>query len=199
MNNIDYLYTVYNNVLDMLLDRKYKVPKSLSLSFKEFKKKYITNNYNITLTHTQSGHKIYVVFNLHSKSKLQHIKQLLVDTYDTYPIDTTDVILILPKKPNNIIKKFIHKSIYHDKVELFWLSILQINITRHILQPKFRLLQEEEKKHILQKYNITIQQLPKMSITDPISKYYKYPKYSIVEIIRTSRDCISSMSYRYVS
>ena len=199
MNNIEYLYTIYNNVLDMLLDRKYKVPKSVSLSFKDFKKKYVANNYNITLTHTHTRRKIYVLFNLHNKSKLQYIKQLLIDTYETYPIDTTDIMLILHKKPNNIIKKFIRTSLYSDTVELFWLSILQINITKHILQPRFRLLQEEEKQNVLQKYNVTIQQLPKMSLTDPIAKYYKYPKHAIIEIIRTSRDCISSVSYRYIS
>ena len=62
MNNIEYLYTIYNNVLDMLRDRQYKVPKSVSLSFKDFKKKYVANNYNITLTHTHTRRKIYVLF-----------------------------------------------------------------------------------------------------------------------------------------
>jgi len=198
MNKIEFIYKVYNNVLVMLADRHYNIPTSIKISFALFKKKYINNAYNFTLTHSHDNHKIRVLFNLNNKNKLQNIKQLLHDTYETFSIDTDEVLLILNKKPNNIINKFIQQSIYKYNVDLFWLSILQINIIKHILQPIFILLSEEEKQLVLSKYNLKVNQLPKMTIQDPISKYYKYPKYSVIKIIRTSRDSISSESYRYI-
>ena len=198
MNKIKYIYTVYNNVLTMLKDRNYVIQKSVNISFTTFKKKYIDNDYNFTLTHKQNHHKIRVIFNLNNKNKLQNIKQLLIDTYESYSIESDEILLILNQKPNNIIKKFIQNSIYKNKVDLFWLNIVQINIVHHILQPTFILLTEEEKQAVLHKYNIKINQLPKMSIHDPISRYYKYPKHSVVKIIRTNKNSVSSEFYRYV-
>ena len=198
MNKIEYIYNVYKNVLDMLIDRGYIVPKSINLSFKSFTKKYIKQDYNFVLVHKVKKHKISVIFNLNNKNKLQNIKQLLIDTYENLCIDKDEVLIILNQQPNNIIKKFIQSSIYKNKVDLFWLSILQINIIKHTLQPKFTLLNEDEKEALLDKYNIKINQLPKMSMQDPICKYYKFPKYSVVKIVRNTRQSISSEFYRYI-
>lgn len=37
----------------------------------------------------------------------------------------------------------------------------------HILQPKHTLLKQEESDELLEKYNISLTQLPKIKITDP--------------------------------
>ena len=199
MNRIERVHKVYNNVLNMLTNRGYTIPSSLTTSFELFKKKYIKDDFNIFVTHTTPVHTMCVVFNLHTKNKLQNIKQLLTDIYETHSIDTDRVILILNNKPNNVIKKFICSSLYKDKVELFWLSILQIDITTHSLQPKFILLSEDEKKALLDKYDIKVQQLPKLPMQDPICRHYKYPKHSVVKIIRNSRESISTEFYRHVA
>ena len=161
MNKIDRVYNAYNNVLDMLSNRQYDITPSLLISFDTFKKKYIENDYNITIYHKTLPHKMCVLFSLNDKNKLQYIKQLLNKVYEEYSVETDEIIIILNNKPNNIIKKFIQSSIYNNRVELFWLNILQINITKHILQPKFILLTEQEKIKILNKYDIKIELLPK--------------------------------------
>ena len=199
MNKIECVYNVYNNVLEMLQNRDYKITTSYHLTFKQFKKKYINNNYNFSLSHKVQAHRIYVIFSLNNKAKLQNIKQLLTETTELFSTEKDQVLIILNTKPNNIIIKYIEKSIYKESVELFWLSILRINITNHQLQPTFTLLTEKEKQELLQKYNIKIQNLPKMSIQDPICKYYKYPKHSIVKIIRKNKESISTEFYRYIS
>lgn len=37
----------------------------------------------------------------------------------------------------------------------------------HILQPKHSILKKEEQKKLLEKYNISLTQLPKIKLTDP--------------------------------
>ena len=39
--------------------------------------------------------------------------------------------------------------------------------TMHILQPKQKKLNQEEVKKLLEKYNISLSQLPKIKLTDP--------------------------------
>jgi len=199
MNNIDSLYKIYSNVLELLKDRGYKIDKKYTCSKDKFKKKYYENDYNILVTHKKTKHKLYVFFSLHTKNKLQIIKQIIHDIFNTYTNKDFSTLIVLNKKPNNIIIKFINQSEYKHQTELFWTDILKINITKHILQPTFILLNETEKKEILEKYNIKIQQLPKLSIQDPICKYYKFPKFSVIKIIRKNSDSINSEYYRYVS
>ncbi|XP_062008027.1 uncharacterized protein LOC133725026 isoform X1 [Rosa rugosa] len=36
----------------------------------------------------------------------------------------------------------------------FWISELLVNVTKHVLQPKYEILTAEEKKHLLRKYKL---------------------------------------------
>jgi DNA-directed RNA polymerase subunit H len=56
--------------------------------------------------------------------------------------------------------------------------------TSHVLQPKHTLLKQEETEKILDKFNISIIQLPKIKITDPA-----LPKGANVgDLIKIERD-----------
>lgn len=199
MNDIKKTYNVYCNVLEMLKDRGYKIEKKYKLSNDKFKKKYYEQNYNILVTHKKNKNTLHVYFSLEYKNKLQTIKQIITDIFSVHTEDLFSTILVLHKKPNNIILKYINSSLYKNKIEIFWMDILQINITKHILQPTFVLLNENDKQQLLEQFNIKVQQLPKLSIQDPICKYYKFPKLSVVKIIRKNSDSINSEYYRYIS
>ena len=199
MNDIKKTYNVYCNVLEMLKDRGYKLEKKYKLSNDKFKKKYYEQNYNIFATHKKNNNTLHVYFSLDYKNKLQTIKQTITDIFSDHTEDAFSSIIVLHKKPNNIILKYVNSSSYKDKIEFFWTDILQINITKHILQPIFTLLNENDKQKLLEQFNIKVQQLPKLSIQDPICKYYKFPKLSVVKIVRKNSDSINSEYYRYIS
>ena len=199
MIDINKLFKVYSNVIIMLKDRGYKLEKKYKLSFDRFRKKYYDNDHDIYAIHKKTKNKLKVQFSINNKNKLQIIKQNIQDNFNDDTESNFSIILVLNNKPNNIILKFINNSLYKDKIEIFWTDILQINITKHILQPKFELLNENEKNKLLEKFNIKIQQLPKLSTQDPICKYYKFPKYSVVKITRKNKNSINSEYYRYVS
>ena len=198
MDNINRIFNIYSNVLEMLKDRHYKIDKKYKLSKDRFKRKYYENNYNIFVKHKKKNVLLGVYFSIYIKNKLSNIKQLITDIFNENTDENFSVIIILTKKRNNIILKYINSTLYKDRIEIFWTDILQINITKHILQPKFILLNEKEKTKLLEKYNIKVNQLPKLSLQDPICKYYHFSKLSVVKIIRKNNNSVNSEYYRYV-
>jgi len=74
----------------------------------------------------------------------------------------------------------------------------EIDITQHYLVPKHEILSEEEKKELLEKYKVKLEDLPKILITDPaISKLNPKPG-DIVRIIRMDPVAGESVYYRVV-
>ena len=72
-------------------------------------------------------------------------------------------------------------------------------ILNHQLQPlSFRVLSEEEKKKLLEKYNITLLQLPKILDTDPIAIILNAKEFDVIEITRKSPTAGVSKYYRVV-
>lgn len=74
---------------------------------------------------------------------------------------------------------------------------LQYNVTHHRLQPQFRLCTSSEKETILKEYGATDTQLPWMSYTDPIRKYYGADHGTLIEIRRETPHG-TRLSYRIV-
>lgn len=100
--------------------------------------------------------------------------------------------------------KNVDKLIYYDTidpkrtVEIFEKNAMLINITKHVLVPKHRVLSEEERTELFERYHIQDNsQLPKMTLSDPISRYYGLKKGQVVEITR-NEDLNKHVSYRIV-
>jgi DNA-directed RNA polymerase I, II, and III subunit RPABC1 len=83
-------------------------------------------------------------------------------------------------------------------IEVFEKTSLLINITNHVLVPKHRILSEDERQELFERYHIQDNsQIPKLLITDPISRYYGLKKGQVVEITR-NEDINKHISYRVV-
>ncbi len=59
-----------------------------------------------------------------------------------------------------------------------------INVLDHKLVPKMRILSEKEKEHMLKKYSITENQLPKIYSTDPAAQALSAKVGDVLEIER---------------
>jgi DNA-directed RNA polymerase subunit H len=68
----------------------------------------------------------------------------------------------------------------------------------HMLVPKHELCTEEEVKKILSKYNIKKQQLPKISVKDPVIIHLGLERGTILKITRNSRTATKTIFYRRV-
>jgi DNA-directed RNA polymerase I, II, and III subunit RPABC1 len=68
----------------------------------------------------------------------------------------------------------------------------------HKLVPLHIILSEEEKEELLNNYNITPNELPKILDTDPVSIFIGAKPGQIVKIIRDSHTAKEAVSYRFV-
>lgn len=74
----------------------------------------------------------------------------------------------------------------------------KFNILKHGLVPKHEVLSEDELKALLERYNITKGQLPKILVNDPVVKKIKAKVGDVVRITRESKTAGKSVVYRVV-
>ena len=109
---------------------------------------------------------------------------------------------IVNDKINNIETFYaLFEQLYlSDKVfiQLFDLNKLLINITKHELVPKMRIVSEEEKLAVKEKYNVeNMSNLPIILSYDPVAQFYGVKKGDLCEIIRKSETSGEYKAYRY--
>ena len=73
-----------------------------------------------------------------------------------------------------------------------------INVSKHILVPKHLKLSEKEKTNLLEKYDISIKQLPKILKNDPAIKDLNAKQGDIIKVIRQSPTAGEFIFYREV-
>lgn len=74
----------------------------------------------------------------------------------------------------------------------------EINVTSHYLVPKQTKLSESEVKKLLEKYNITIKELPKMLLTDSALDNLDVKPGDVIKIHRHSEIAGETTYYRGV-
>ncbi len=72
------------------------------------------------------------------------------------------------------------------------------NVLKHRFVPEHVVLSEEEKKKLLEKYNISEKQLPKILAKDPVVKALGAKPGDVIKIIRSSPVAGKVVYYRLV-
>jgi DNA-directed RNA polymerase I, II, and III subunit RPABC1 len=192
------LYKVRKTIIEMINDRGYNIPEVENLTFEQFMIKYNNKNLDIYIDDKEKNQKIYIHFynelKNFSKSDLKAIMQKIIAEYQDEDIN---IILLLREKENSAVTKELQKPSLKN-VEIFLKNNMIFNITHHELVPKHILLTTNEEKEILERYNTTKGKLPKISISDPIVKYYGMKTNQICKIIRKSPEVGNYIYYRLV-
>tara|TARA_B110000977_G_scaffold193152_1_gene267717 strand:+ start:3880 stop:4374 length:495 start_codon:yes stop_codon:yes gene_type:complete len=84
------------------------------------------------------------------------------------------------------------------RIELFQYTELMYNITKHMLVPKHIVMTNSEKKELLKTYNITDKQIPKILVSDPVSRYFNTKPGDLFKIVRNSNVTHKSVGFRIV-
>ena len=193
-------FNIRKTTLEMIQDRGFKVSdEDLMMTYQDFSNRLEENQINIISLHESSNLKgIYVHHILEtktfSKKDLLNLK-LFID--ENYPTKEMTVIIITQDKPTPQIAK----ELLNDEFklyEVFLTKMLMFNITHHELVPNHVVLTEEEAKKVIDDFDATKSQLPKLLPTDPIAKYYGMKTGTICKIVRNSQMTGESIYYRIV-
>eukprot|EP00249_Psilotum_nudum_P024750 c29285_g7_i1 orf=209-886(+) len=84
------------------------------------------------------------------------------------------------------------------RLEVFKETDLLLNITHHRLVPKHEILTPEKKLAVMQMYKAKENQLPRLSIHDPVARYYGLTLGQMVKIIRDINEKETEVTYRIV-
>ena len=74
----------------------------------------------------------------------------------------------------------------------------KVDVLQHVLVPAYRVLGEDEISTLLKKFNINVSQLPRMFVSDPISKHLKVKIGDVLEITRKSSTKGTARHYRVI-
>ncbi|ESQ52852.1 hypothetical protein EUTSA_v10017724mg [Eutrema salsugineum] len=108
----------------------------------------------------------------------------------------TGLILVLQSHITN--QAWNSFELFSFKVELFQITDLLVNITKHVLRPKHQVLNDKEKKSLLKKFSIEEKQLPRLSKQDPTVRYYGLEEGQVVKVTYKDDLTESNVTYRCV-
>jgi DNA-directed RNA polymerases I, II, and III subunit RPABC1 len=209
MNIINKTYNAKNTILEMLSGRGFNTKKyenftlnEIDAMYKEMDKKLTTESSPLDFDCERAKNKCYIKFVLFTKLRVANTKTLIENMIDEYVTEGDTIIFVVKDKINNIesYENLLGTYLEQNKImiQIFWIDTLLINITKHELVPKMRILNEEEKQDIFHKANISnFTQMPLILKTDPVAKFYGLIRGDLVEIIRPSPTGGVYKNYRY--
>lgn len=193
-------YLSRRTTLEMLRDRGYDVPKSeINLSLDKFRAIHgnepDVDRLRISASHlSDPSNKILVVFTGPGVVKVAVIRSIAAQVVNKESLSR--LILIVQNQISDKAQKAVEA--FSFKVELFHITDLLVNITKHALKPKHRVLTDEEKQRLLKKFNLEEKQLPRMLQKDAIVRYYGLEKGQVVKVTYSGEITESHISYRCV-
>ena len=145
--------------------------------------------------------KMYIHYYLDGKISQTKIQNLIDDLFITEEILKSNdaLFIIIEQEPNETINNFVHHIWEKDGIFVIVQSIkrLQFNVLNHELQPKFKILNEQETNYVKKKYNIINNSTwPEISRFDPVCKATFIRPGQIFEITRPSKTALVSNYYR---
>lgn len=183
---LDKLVKSHSTICEMLEDRGFQVPlevRMLGERKEELLNKYNENNLYFECKKKNEVEEIACLF---YQPFFEDVKQIGVDkiknlllAFEDLLVDKSSVILVSSNNFTHYAIKEIKKKF--TKLEIFYNNELYINITKHILNPKFILLSDDERKCIIESFKGS---LPSIKISDPMCRYFNVSTGNVFQIIR---------------
>ncbi|KDE09397.1 DNA-directed RNA polymerase I, II, and III subunit RPABC1 [Microbotryum lychnidis-dioicae p1A1 Lamole] len=193
------LYRVSRTIHELVRDRGFEIgDEEITMSLNQFKGQYgaavdkAKLNFTAALASDPSI-KIYVFYADEPSVGIKTMRKF-IGILEEQAIGKGIIIYKTNMTPS--ANKVISAMVSQFTIEAFQESELLVNITHHTLVPKHEVLSTEEKKELLLKYRLKDTQLPRIQLSDPVSRYYGLRRGQVVKITRPSETAGRYVSYR---
>ncbi|KAL5059227.1 hypothetical protein RYX36_030831 [Vicia faba] len=193
-------YLSRRTTLEMLKDRGYSIPSTeIELSLEEFRQVHgqspDVDRLRFTASHsTDPSKRILVIFSGPGIVKVNVIRNIAGQIVNRDTL--SGLILIVQNQITSQALKAV--DLLSFKVEIFQITDLLVNITKHVLKPKHQILTDKQKRNLLKKYDIQEKQLPRMLQTDAIARYYGLQRGQVLKVTYTGEITQMHVTYRCV-
>ena len=197
------IYRARRTTLQMLRDRGYMVDASdVDQSEEEFFERYTPSPQRDMLTilvqkRDDPTEQIFVFWPTDPKVGVKPIKRYMERMNEE---DVKRAILVVQQNLTAFARQALSEIQAAEglTIEQFQEGELLVNITEHVLVPQHMVLTKEEKTILLQRYKMKEAQLPRIQLSDPVSRYYGLSRGQVVKIIRPSETAGKYVTYRMV-
>jgi DNA-directed RNA polymerases I, II, and III subunit RPABC1 len=198
---LEMMYHIHSNVHEMLHDRYYhhiisgKQLECFDDFLKEFVKLGTLDKEAMTFVRmnkvkTISPRFISVFFTREETIGKKSIEKLLESMAKN---KINHCILVYPKIITSSARKRVEKC---RKIEIFSEEDLVVNVTKHQMMPLFRIMSDAEKKRFFLYTKLSEDRLPRISVNDPVAKYYGMNRGDLIKIVRTSDTAGKYVTFR---
>lgn len=206
---ISQIYQSRKNVLELMENQGYDVSGYANFSVSEINAMKQNNQLDMLLEQKvdsaveKSGEnkKVYIRYYLAKTIRPANLQEMIDDLYVlTETLKKQDTLYIIIK--DNVNETLINelKDIWErDGIFIVIESIkcLQFNILKHTLVPKHIVINEDEVRTIMRRYNITDKvQFPDISRFDPVARAIGLRPGQVCHILRPSKTAITTDYYR---
>ncbi|SGY62597.1 BQ5605_C007g04712 [Microbotryum silenes-dioicae] len=192
------LYRVSRTIHELVRDRGFEIgDEEITMSLNQFKGQYgaavdkAKLNFTAALASDPSI-KIYVFYADEPSVGIKTMRKF-IGILEEQAIGKGIIIYKTNMTPS--ANKVISAMVSQFTIEAFQESELLVNITHHTLVPKHEVLSTEEKKELLLN-RLKDTQLPRIQLSDPVSRYYGLRRGQVVKITRPSETAGRYVSYR---
>eukprot|EP00163_Fabomonas_tropica_P015786 TRINITY_DN28615_c0_g1_i1.p1 TRINITY_DN28615_c0_g1~~TRINITY_DN28615_c0_g1_i1.p1 ORF type:complete len:212 (+),score=29.15 TRINITY_DN28615_c0_g1_i1:369-1004(+) len=109
----------------------------------------------------------------------------------------TRAVLVVREGMTSFAKQALDEAAF--VMEVFVENELLVNITEHVLVPQHIVLNDVEKKKLLDRYGLKETQLPRIRPYDPVVRFLGLHKGQVIKIIRPSETAGRYVTYRLVN
>ncbi len=210
--NFEFLTKTRTNLIKMLKYRKIDVSAYEKFNQDELKKMLQQSLLDKSFTNAEVGpldmivknpdnSHTYVKYRLDKIKTARAIESFIEQIYDTQLKPEDKLILVAPERINiqgssfeTMLNNFYNQKGYY--VQIISLPQLLINIVNHRDVPHHEVIDENDKKELLVKYNIKQENLPVILRDDAMARYLGLRPGEIVRILRPSPTSGTYVSYR---
>ncbi len=210
--NFEFLTKTRTNLIKMLKYRKIDVSAYEKFNQDELKKMLQQSLLDKSFTSAEVGpldmivknpdnSHTYVKYRLDKIKTARAIESFIEQIYDTQLKPEDKLILVAPERINiqgssfeTMLNNFYNQKGYY--VQIISLPQLLINIVNHRDVPHHEVIDENDKKELLVKYNIKQENLPVILRDDAMARYLGLRPGEIVRILRPSPTSGTYVSYR---